>query len=207
MKISIKNVIYQSILDNKWIEIDYVNSKKEETNYYIGITDIDPKSGKISCEIFNAYKNHLLENKNDKNFIYASGIKSARELDQSYFETPTDLVEKIQKNEDLALFLEVERFDNNILRYLSDAYELDNDPYLKESVILPGIDLKTLAKENKVQLSDENFYELLNKVFKKDSYDSEKIFKKSDLAINSYSIDIKGKQYVVAYRSLYLNLE
>lgn len=207
MKISIKNVIYQSILDNKWIEIEYVNSKKETTNYYIGITDINPLNGKISCEIFNAYKNRMLENKDDKNFIYASGIKKAYCLDQSYFESPRELLDKIQKDEKLSVFLEVDKFDNNILRYLSDAYELDNDPYLKESVVLPGIDLKALAYEKKVKLSDENFAILLDKVFKRDAYDSEKIFRKSDLAINSYSIDIRDKQYVVAYRSLYLNFK
>lgn len=207
MKISVKNIIYQAILDNKWIEIDYVNKNKEETNYYIGIKDINPLNGRITCEIFNAYKNKMLENKNENNFIYASGIKSARQLDQSYFETPDSLIEKIHSDDILSMFLEVDKFDNDILRYLSDAYELDNDPYLRESIVLPGIDLRTLAAENKVKLSDENFSLLLNSVFKKNSSDSNRIFRKSDLAINSFSIDMNGKQYVVAYRSLYLNFK
>lgn len=207
MKVSIKNVLFQSILDNKWVEVDYVNSKGENTNYYIGIIDIDPNLGRIYCEIFNAYKNHMLENKSTENFINFKGIKKATELTQSYFKTPESLFSKIQDDGGVSQFLETDKYDNNILKYLSDAYELDTDPYLKDTICLPGIDLKTLAFEKKVALSQENFNLLLDNVFKKDSQDSQRIYKKTDLAINSFSIDINGKQYVVAYRCLCLNFK
>ena len=47
MKLSIKNSIYQAILNSKWLDISYVNKKEESTDYYIGIKDIDiDKEGK-----------------------------------------------------------------------------------------------------------------------------------------------------------------
>ena len=36
MKLSIKSIIYQAIIEDKWLDISYVNREKENTDYYIG---------------------------------------------------------------------------------------------------------------------------------------------------------------------------
>ena len=208
MKLSIKNSIYHSIIHSKWLDISYVNKQGESTTYYIGIKDIDVKKGTITCDIFNPFKSSkVMEHGRKELFIYISGIQAARILEQSYYETPKSLMTKVTTDKTIIDFLDVVNFDNNILRYLSDCYRLDNDPCLKEIVMVDGIDLHTLTEKGKYELDDDQFNVLLNKVFKKDKYEAEKINRFQTLAINKFSIDINDKQYVVAYRTLTLNFK
>lgn len=210
MKLSIKSIIYQAITENKWLDISYINREKVNTDYYIGIIDIDIVRGIIYCDIFNPFKdNECLGDKNGKPlFININGIKHAKIIEQSFYPVPNELKQKIETNSKIAKYLEVDLMDNNILRYLSDCYRLDNDPYLKETVMINGVDRKELHNTHFYKLEDEQFNILLTSVFKKDNkYDAEKINRFSELAINYFSIDIQGKQYVVAYRKLSLNFK
>lgn len=207
MKLSIKNSIYQAIILGKWLDISYVNKRNESTNYYIGVKDINIDNGIIICDIFNPFKSNEVIKNNKETFIYISGIKSASILEQSYYETPKDFVTKVTTDKRIGEFLDIVNFDNNILRYLSDCYRLDNDPFLKEIVMVDGIDNHTLLAVEKYKLDDEQFDLLLNKVFKKSKYEAEIINRYQTLAINKFSIDINDKQYVVAYRTLTLNFK
>ena len=208
MKLSIKNSIYQSIIHNKWLDISYINKKEESTDYYIGIKDINIDKGVIVCDIFNPFKsNQIIRDGKKDTFIYISGIKAASVLEQSYYETPKELLTKVTTDKRIGEFLDVVNFDNNILRYLSDCYRLDNDPFLKEIVMVDGIDIHTLTEKGKYQLDDKQFDTLLDKVFKKPKYEAEIINRYQTLAINKFSIDINDKQYVVAYRTLTLNFK
>lgn len=210
MKLSIKSTIYQAIIGDKWLDISYINRDEENTNYYIGIIDIDIIKGTITCDIFNPYKNNnCLENKSKKRlFINIEGIKHAKVLEQSYYPIPEELKLRIESDSNLSKYLEVDAMDNDILRYLSDCYRLDNDPFLKETVMINGVDRKELHKNQFYKLDDAQFEVLLNQVFKKDNkFEAEKINRFSELAINYFSIDILGKQYVVAYRRLSLNFK
>ena len=208
MKLSIKNSIYQSIIYNKWLDISYVNKKEVATRYYLGVKDIDVENGIIHGDIFNPFKSDKVIDDSKKDpFIYVSGIKSASVLEHTYYETPKELQEKAHTDKKLGDFLEVVNFDNNILRYLSDCYRLDNDPFLKEVVMVDGIDIHTLTEKGKYALDDKQFDVILDKVFKKNKYDAEVINRYQTLAINKFSIDIGGKQYVVAYRALSLNFK
>ncbi len=208
MKLSIKNSIYQSIIYNKWLDISYVNKKEVSTRYYLGVKSIDVDAGIIYGDIFNPFKSDkVIENASKDTFIYLSGIKSASVLEHTYYETPKELQEKAHTDKKLGDFLEVVNFDNNILRYLSDCYRLDNDPFLKEVVMVDGIDIHTLTEKGKYELDDKQFNVILDKVFKKNKYEAELINRYQTLAINKFSIDIGGKQYVVAYRTLSLNFK
>lgn len=207
MKLSIKNSIYQAIIHNKWLDISYVNKKEETTDYYIGIKDIDIEKGRIYCDIFNPFKSTgVIKDKSDT-FIYLNGIKSASVLEQSYYDTPKELLTKVTTDKSIGEFLDVVNFDNNILRYLSDCYRMDNDPFLKEIVMVDGIDIHTLSEKGKYELDDKQFNTLLDKIFKKPKYEAEIINRYQTLAITKFSIDINNKQYVVAYRTLTLNFK
>ena len=208
MKLSVKNSIYQAIIHGKWLDISYVNKKKETTNYYIGIKDINIDKGTITCDVFNPFKsNNVIQDGNKDIFIFISGIESASILEQSYYDVPKELVTKVTTDKRVGEFLDVVNFDNNILRYLSDCYRLDNDPFLKEIVMVDGIDTHTLLATKKYKLDDKQFNTLLDKVFKKPKYEAEIINRYQTLAINKFSIDINDKQYVVAYRVLTLNFK
>ena len=210
MELSIKSLIYQAIIENKWLDISYVNREKEKTDYYIGIIDLNIKKGTITCDIFNPYKGNkcLLNDKGKRLFINIDGIKHAQVLEQSYYPVPEELKKKIEEDSQLSRFLEVDTMDNNILRYLSDCYKKDNDPFLKETVMINGVDRKELHNNHFYKLDDEQFDMLLNQVFKKNNkFEAEQVNRFSELAINYFSIDIQGKQYVVAYRKLSLNFK
>ena len=207
MKLSIKNAIYQSIISNKWLKISYVNKKNENSDYFIGISNIDITSGRIYCDIFNPHKStEVIKDKKDT-FIYLAGIQSASILEHSYYETPAELYKKVTTDKAMSDYLEVVGFDNNILRYLSECYRLDNDPFLKEVVMIDGIDNHTLSESSKYKLDENQFKAILDRIFKKNDEEAERINRYQTLAINRFSIDINDKQYVVAYRTLTLNFK
>ncbi|MCQ2753051.1 MAG: AAA domain-containing protein [Bacilli bacterium] len=204
MKRSIKSIIYQAVVEKKWLDVWYTNKSGGHTHYCIGIKDISSKDGKIFCDIFNCYtrNNELIDS--DRIFINVSGIKNASILDQSFYPTPIALLERVDKEQELINYLEVATFDNDILRYLSDCYRMDSDPYIKNPIMIDGIDIRELQRDRIYKLNDSQFNKIINDVFKNKKrlrYSAE------DLAINSFSIDIGGKQYVVAYYSLALNFK
>ena len=206
MKQSVRSAIYQAILDNHWLDIRYKNKKDEESHFFIGINDIDTEEDKLYCEIFNCFKDN--ECLGSPNPIRISGILFAKVLEQSYYPTPKTLMSRIDYDKDLLDFLEVNNMDNDILRYLSECYSLDNDPYIQHKVSVEGIDCKELLQAKKYTLDENQFETILNGLFKSDIYEGEKVYRFSkDLAINVFSIDIAGKQYVVAYHSVNLNFK
>ena len=207
MKLSIKNSIYQAIIHNKWLDISYTNKEKETTRYYIGIKDLDIKNGRIACDIFNPFKSSEIMKDGKNTFILIERINDAIILEQSYYETPKELADRVQSDKLIGEYLDVVNFDNNILRYLSDCYRLDNDPSLKDVVMVDGIDIHTLTQNGKYKLDDKQFNALLDRVFKRPKYEAEIINRFQTLAINKFSIDINDKQYVVAYRALTLNFK
>lgn len=208
MKQSIKNAIYQAISEGKRLDVTYQNAKGEVTKYNIGILDLDIKNNRIYCDIFNSYKNSLIINgRKGTPYIFIDKIKSASVIEQSYYDVPKDLLDKINTDKNILQFLDTIKFDNNILAYLSDSYRYDNDPFLKEVVMINGIDLHQLSRCEYYKLSDEQFNELLNKVFKKDPIHAEEFYRYQTLAINKFSIDFNDKQYVVAFRILHLNFK
>lgn len=207
MKLSIKNSIHQAIIHNKWLDISYTNKEKETTKYYIGIKDLDIEKGRITCDIFNPFKSNEIMMDGRNTYIYIDRINDAIMLEQSYYETPKELINKVTSDKRIGEYLDVVNFDNNILRYLSECYRLDNDPFLKEIVMVDGIDIHTLTQSGKYKLDDKQFDALLDKVFKRPKYEAEIINRFQTLAINKFSIDINDKQYVVAYRTLTLNFK
>ena len=206
MKQSIRNALYQAILDNHWVDIKYKNQKKEDTHFYAGVNDIDVDEGKLYCDIFNAYKSH--ECLSEVVPISLENIYYARVIDQSYYPTPKPLLSRLDYDKELLKFLEVNTMDNDILRYLSQCFDLDNDPYIKDKTLLNGVDCEELLKEKKYQLDEDQFETLLAKLFKADIYEGDKIYRyNKDIGINVFSIDLNGKQYVVAYHSVAVNFK
>ena len=208
MNLSIKNSLYQAILQNKWLDISYVNKNNEHTYYYIGIKDINIEKGIIFCDIFNPSKDlEVLSSKNNI-FIYINRIERASILESSFYEGNDKLIYKINNDRKFGEFFDILSLDNSILNYLSSCYRFDNDPYLKDIVMIDGIDIHTLSKCEEYKLSNKQFDEILNKVFKSNNvYDSERINRYKILAINKFSIDINNKQYVVAYKLLKLDFK
>ena len=81
-----------------------MNKDNQNTDYYIGIKDIDIKKDLIFCDIYNPFKEASLIGKDDLR-IKLSGIKKAKVLEQTYYPTPQKLLDDVSANTDLQNFL------------------------------------------------------------------------------------------------------
>ncbi len=199
--------IFRAVNENKWLSIEYKNRKGETTSYYIGINAIDAKKGLLYCDIYNPFMGELgsLIGK-EKSFVYVDSIIKATVLDDSYYETPKKLSDSLGGDPDLVRYLGLEAVDNNILKYLGECYRHDSDPCILDKSLIGNLDRRDLARPRK--LTDDEYGDLLDKVFKKGSgYEAEKLYRYNELAFNLFSIDIGNKQYVVAYKRLFLDFK
>ena len=144
MKLSVPENILNAIKNDQWVDISYVNKNKEHTSYKIGIRDIDPKSGWMKVDSFNYPKFGLSCDPLRINF---NNIEHASAIEQSYYPIPNELKEKIEQDSDLQELLKINELDNNILRYLSDCYKNDNDPFIRDGFPISDIDVNVLLKD------------------------------------------------------------
>ena len=196
-------VIAESIKKGKWIDISYKNNKNEITYYWIAVNDIDLKSRKISATCFNDQKS--LECLNIK--INFDNILSAKILDFSTYETPIELINKIEKNREDAKWLKYENFNNNILRYYLKCNELDNDPYQKDAFLISGIDKSVLLNKKEITLNDSQEKEVLNyiKKYDKNNKKEKQTNKINYFILSTLSIEESNKKYVVLYYDIKFN--
>ena len=132
----IELVISEGIKKGKWIDIAYKNSNNEKTYYWIAINDINLKSKNLKVTMFN-YNKGL--NTLDASIKF-DNILSAKILEFTTYDTPQELITKIESKREDAKWLRYESFNNNILKYYLKCNELDNDPYQNDAFLIPGID-------------------------------------------------------------------
>ena len=193
---NIELLISESIKTGKWLDISYKNNNNEITYYWIAINDIDLKKKIINAIIFNDKKslNTLTVN------IKFERILSAKLLDFTTYEVSEKLIKKIETNKEDSSWLKYETFNNNILKYYIACNELDNDPYQKESCLIPGVDRNLLLRKKRIFLNDEQISNLLKYIY---HYDVNKNKNgKNNLIISVLSIDNGDKKYVLLYHNI-----
>jgi len=205
MKLSIGAIIYQAVNERKWLDITYGNKNETPTRFWFALKDIDFVRDKLFGEIFNYYKS--LDCIEEPRPISRNKIKSIKLVEGSYYDPPEALVKKIEESKNSIDWLNIETFDNNILLYLSECYKFDNDPFLDNAVTIAGIDYSELVKAGAYQLDQDQFLKILDAIMMMNPYEAEKTLRHKTLAFNIYSIDIFGRQYVVAYRELQLDFK
>ena len=200
--VDIKNVelvISEGIQNGKWIYISYKNKQNEITYYWIAIKDIDLKKKILYVSIFNDQKS--LDSLDA--IIKFDNILSAKLLEFTTYETPINLIDKIEKNHEDAKWLKYESFNNNILRYYLKCNELDNDPFQKDTFLISGIDKDVLLKNKQIVLNEEQEKQVLNYI---KNYDEKKIYDEINYLILSFlSIDENDKKYIVLYYDVRFN--
>ena len=196
---NIELVISEAIKKGKWIDISYINTQKETTFYWIAIKDIDLNNKILYVSIFNAQKSlNSLEAK-----IKFEKIISAKILEFTTYETPIELINKIEKNREDAKWLKFESFNNNILRYYLKCNELDNDPYQKDAFLIKGIDKEVLIKNKQIILNEEQEKQVIDYIKKYDA--NKKDGELNNLILSFLSIDEFDKKYVVLYYDIMFN--
>ena len=190
---NVGSVISKAIKEGKWINIKYQHSKEETTIFWIAVMDIDFVDRKFSARIFNDKKSY---NTIDTT-IYFDKILEAQVIEFSDYIAPDWLLDKIEKNLNRCRWLEYDKFNNNVLNYYNECNFLDNDPFQKEYVMIPGIDLDVLRKKKEYCLNDEQTKMVLNKIYRYDIKNENKCH--YDMCISVLSIDDGDKKYVVCY--------
>lgn len=196
---NIELVLSEGIKKGKWIDISYKNNQNEITFFWIAIKDIDLKNKRLFVSIFNDQKSlYCLDA-----IIKFKKIVSAKILEFTNYDTPIELIDKIEKNRDEAKWLKFESFNNNILRYYLECNELDNDPSQKDSFLIPGVDKSILLKNRQILLNDEQERMILNYI---KTYDAKKSDNKiCSFALSFLSIDENDKKYVILYYDVRFN--
>ena len=196
---NIELIISEGIKNGKWIDISYINNQGETTYYWIAIKDIDLKKRLLFASIFNDQKS--LESL--EAIIKFESIQSAKILDFTTYDTPLELINKIEQNRDDAKWLKYESFNNNILRYYLKCNELDNDPFQKDTFLISGIDKDILLKNKQIILNEEQERQVLKYI---KNYDIKKTDGEVNYLILSFlSIDEYDKKYIALYYDVRFN--
>ena len=196
---NIGSIISKGIKEQKWINIEYKNFNNEITVFWIAIYDIKFKEKKFVVKMFN--DNKSLDTIASE--IYFDKIISAQVIELSCYDVPEELISKIENNIDLCKWLEYDTFNNNILNYYNECNFLDNDPFLKQYEMIPGIDVDVLRKEKEYKLSEQQLKDILNKIYRYDINVNRN--SKFDICISVLSIDQGNKKYLVCYYNMYFD--
>lgn len=196
---NVGEIISKAIKEGKWINISYHQSDGN-TTFWIAVLDIaDNKKRKLKVSMFNDAKSlNALDVE-----IYFDKIISARIIDFSFYQPPTDLIEKIEKNLDKYQWLNYDSYNHNILKYYEECNYLDSDPFQKEYCMIPGIDLQVLRKNKEYKLNDEQVKIILNKIYHYDIKNEDK--SNYSLIISVLSIDNDSKKYLICYYDVFFD--
>jgi len=190
---NIGSVISKAIKEGKWVDVKYEHSKEETTFFWMAVLDIDFNDRKFKVKIFNDKKSYdTLDT-----YIYFDKILDAKVIEFSDYIVSDSLIEKIENNLSKCRWLEYDRFNNNVLNYYNECNFLDNDPFQKEYIMIPGIDLDILRNKKEYPLDNEQLKIILNKIYRFDIKNSSRSH--YDMCISSLSIDEGDKKYVVCY--------
>lgn len=196
----IGKTLYESLIENKWVDISYVQGS-QITYFWIAITGFKDKDT-ICCKMVN----YRLNNKSIDATIKIKNIIGARLIIGSYYKYDEKLIETIKNNPEDFPWCATEEFNENILNYLVECNEFDNDPYVSEAFSLPGFSYEELKNPDHV-LSEHSFNLFLHLVFKANEDDAREKMKHAEIGLSNLSISLNGKKYVIAYQTLSVDFD
>lgn len=202
---NISKMIVKAIYQNLWLKIEYRNTKKDITNFMIGINDINPHKKSIKCDSFNV----VYKYESEERMIYYDSILSCEICENTYHKTPDSLLIKLEDSQEEFIFLQDDFTKDDIIDYYCDCFKLDTVPYVSKYGLVPGIDNDTLMKGPVYSLNEEQFHIMANNHFyqnkKKKSDGVEKL--ENQLVLNIISIKTNKGLYVLAYKTLRLDIK
>lgn len=192
--------IFKAIHERKWLSIEYKNGKEEITKYWVGIISINPLEKSMQVEGL-----HLAQYTTMKLKIYIDSILSSSVIDGSFFETDKILLEDIKQNPFKYQSLFQNTANLKILNYLSHCNRMDCVPYKADYALVQMFDGDCIRNGSHF-LSDEQFQDIVTnfQFSAKRNYTSPRM---KQLAMNILSIYTKQGLYVLAYKSLRLDVK
>lgn len=192
--------IFRAIHENKWISIEYKNKQEEITKYWIGIIDVNPVKGVLQVDGLHLGKNTTMQLN-----IYVESVLSSHIIEGSYYEVPNSLKEDIKLNplKYRTLFHNVTNL--KLLNYYIDCNKMDSVPYKTEYSLLQNFDGDCI-KNGEYHLSDIQFRDIID-TFQYNTVNAFSKKKIKQLALNVLSVPVKQGLYVLAYKSMYLDVK
>ena len=211
MEKGIGKVLFDSLLENKWIDVEY-QQEEGNTHFWMAIQDVENlKEKKLKCKIINYFLNNA-----GKTFVNTKVIRDAsincdkivraKLITGSYNHSNPRLIDKINNFPQKYYFFEPEQFNENILKYLSECNEYDNDPYITEAKNLEGFNFCNF-KNGYSKLTDEQMEKFIDIILKVNYEDASKKLQKIEIGLSSLAIAIKNKKYVIGYRNVYVDFD
>ena len=146
MSENIGKVIAKAIRAGKWLYITYASNEATQTFFWIAIEDIEFGDSDIRL-LVSMYNPDINVDGTLQSKIYFSKILTAKILDFTEYDTPYPLLKKLDDNMGKYEWLNYEQEISYLLDYYEECNWFDKDPYQKEHILIPGIDLNVLLKE------------------------------------------------------------
>ncbi len=197
---TVNHDIFKAIFENKWLTIEYRNQAGDTTKYWIGIREIvNGRQPVLTVDGLHVGKCTVMELK-----IFVNSILSSKVIDGSYYETPAQLKDDITNHPEnyLNLFANVPNLQ--ILNYLADCSRLDSTPYQCQYSLIKCLDDSQL-RGGSLELSEEQFRQIVA-AFQNSEKNANSLHYKN-LALNILSVNTRKGLYVLAYRSLFLDVK
>ena len=206
MKNNKRTAIARAIKEGKWLEIHYRNESRH-TTFWAAIKDINPNTKVFSCDMFNF---SYIDNKN-KGYILNTSFKfdkviSARVLDETTYQVPRRLLNKIDRDPERYDWLDFYLIDHNVLQYYLECYQEDIQIYEKDFDLVSGVDYSTLTTSNELKLDDWQFRSVLEIIKENIVQKTKTYFKQVKLAMNALGIYYQGKLFPIAYYPVLLHV-
>lgn len=195
--------IFRAIHEGRWLKIEYRNRENQITNYWIGIRDLNAAQRRLFVDGLHTGKYTLAPLEH----VYIDSILSSEVIEGSYCEVNEPLVRDI--------YLHPHKYKNifnhaanlKILNYLEMCNRLDCVPYYSDFELIRYLDRESFQEEF-YELSDEQF-RMLVKYFQMKTEETrpDGRLTMQQLAMNVLSIHTNKGLYVLAYRSLRLDVK
>ena len=195
--------IFRAIHEGRWLKIEYRNRENQITNYWIGIRDLNAAQRRLFVDGLHTGKYTLAPLEH----VYIDSILSSEVIEGSYCEVNEQLVRDI--------YLHPHKYKNifnhaanlKILNYLEMCNRLDCVPYYSDFELIRYLDRESFQEEF-YELSDEQF-RMLVKYFQMKTEETrpDGRLTMQQLAMNVLSIHTNKGLYVLAYRSLRLDVK
>lgn len=195
--------IFRSIHEGKWLYVEYQNSEKEKTKYWISVNNINTE--KKSLEVTGLHLGYFTTK---PLFMFIDKILTTQIIEGTFFRTNKELLEDIETFPNKYSFLFSNIPNLKTLNYLSDCNKLADLPKLNNDYTLVQQLDSSKILNHKYKLDDEKFKYIINS-FKKTSNTKIELNINTNiqLALNELSINTPKGLYVLAYRDVMLDVE
>ncbi len=197
----ILHLLFQAVTQNKWLGIDYLNKEGKQSSFWIGIRDIDVQRKLLNVEGFHV-ADHTVS---DFDRLYIDSIQEARLIDESYYQVPQELKDRISENPDSFQDLFGHIPNLKILDYLLECTKLNTTPYQEQYSLLEHLD-ESSFENSRYPLRDEQFDHIIRE-FQAKSKNHISYKQTRWLCMNLLSIHTAKGLYVLAYRKLSLDVK